>query len=421
MNFLKRFFTKEAALEDDNTDKTEVAKDEMSDENADSEKICATDDKNDCGNEKKAKHKRLFGIGWRCFYAFGGISVILFVIMVISPEFSDLFNRYISSHVRAALALITVILPFSLAEVILILTVPAIVALMVLAVKKYCDSWKTVWAFIGKMFSIAVFLAATYIWGFAPGYYGSTLDAKLEIQKEPVSAQDLRQTADILTELVNEEAKNIQYGEDGFSSMPYSMSKMNSKLLDAYDKLSEEYDFIPVMYSRVKPVMMSELMSYTHITGVYSFFTGEANLNVAFSDYTLPFTAAHELAHQRGVAREDEANFIAFLVCSMSDDSYIRYSGYLNLLEYVSNAYYSADVSAGKADYIELRYALDLNVRLEQKAHSEWFDKYRDSVASDISETVNNIYLQGMGTPGTVSYGMVVDLAVAYYKNKPNK
>src|SRR5438105_6884447 len=38
------------------------------------------------------------------------------------------------------------------------------------------------------------------------------------------------------------------------------------------------------------------------------------------------------MAHQRGFAREDEANFIAFLVCTKASNAYVRYSGYLGAL-----------------------------------------------------------------------------------------
>ena len=204
----------------------------------------------------------------------------------------------------------------------------------------------------------------------------------------------------------------MAFVEDGFSIMPYSYSEMNDRLIDAYDKACDKYSFIQRLDSRLKPVMLSELMSYTHITGVYSFFTGEANINVNFPDYTLPYTAAHELAHQRGIAREDEANFVAFLVCIESEDSYIRYSAYLNLYEYVASALYSADPEL----YFQARAKLSNDVKGEMRAYSEFYEKYRDNVASDVSEAVNNTFLVIQGTEGTKSYGMVVDLAVAYYK-----
>ena len=57
-----------------------------------------------------------------------------------------------------------------------------------------------------------------------------------------------------------------------------------------------------------------------------------------------------------------------------------------------------------------------MTVRYELAAYSEFFDQYRDSVVGEISGAVNDLYLKGNGTEGTQSYGLVVDLAVAYDK-----
>ena len=360
-----------------------------------------------------------FGWGWRSIYILFGISVIIYIIAVISPSFADFFNRYIGSFVRGILAFITNLLPFSLGELLLILLLPLIILAVIIASKNHCDTWKHVLYFSAKLFSAVAIMGILFVFTLGTAYHGTPLDKKLEMDKAPVTKEELRHTADILTEIVNDLVGEIEFEDKSFSVMPYSRNEMNDKLMDAYNKAHEKYAFIPKLQSRVKPVMMSELMSYTHITGIYSYFTGEANINIAFPDYTIPFTAAHELAHQRGIAKEDEANFVAFLVCMESDDPYIKYSAYLSVLEYVSNAYYTADTSKDNADYIELRQALDIRVRYEQKAYSEFFEKYRDNVAADISGATNDIYLQSQGvTEGGKSYGMVVDLAVAYYKNK---
>ena len=167
------------------------------------------------------------------------------------------------------------------------------------------------------------------------------------------------------------------------------------------------------MDTHVKPVLASEVMSHMHITGVYSFFTGEANINVNFPAYTIPFTAAHELAHQRGIAREDEANFVAFLVCMESEDPYVRYSGYMNVYEYVANALWSAD----RELYYKAVARLNEQVKGEMRAYNRFYDQYSGSVAGQVSSTINNSYLQSQGTPGIKSYNMVVDLTVAYFKS----
>ena len=235
----------------------------------------------------------------------------------------------------------------------------------------------------------------------------------LPVDRRNVSAEELRETAEILVDEINKHTDNLGVNAAGSSVMPYGYGKLSQKLVEAYSKVCDEHAFISRFPSRVKPVMLSEPWTYTHISGVYTYFTGEANINVNFPDYTLPFTAAHEMAHQRGIAREDEANFVAFLVCAASDDEYIRYSGYLNLYEYVSSALYSADKDA----YAEVRAKLAPEARREMAAYSAFFDKYRENVAANVTETVNNTYLTMQGTPGTKSYGMVVDLAVAYLRD----
>lgn len=342
-----------------------------------------------------------------------GLSVLLYVAFMLSESFADFFNRYISSVLRAVLAYATAWVPFSLGEFILILSPLLIAAAAIYGSKKYVDSWRDVFIYCSTLISVVALVFSSFILGFAPAYRGSRLDEKLGIDKQEVSADELYSTAVILSESINREKEGVVYNRrTNFSVMPYGLGDMNDKLLDAYDLTCDKYSFVQRLDSRLKPVMLSELMSYTHITGVYSFFTGEANINVAFPDYTIPFTAAHELAHQRGIAREDEANFMAFLVCMESDDPYIRYSAFLNLFEYVTSALYSASPEL----YYSAIATVDADVRLEMQAYSAFFEKYRDSTASKVSGTVNNTSLILQGTEGTKSYGMVVDLAVAYYR-----
>jgi hypothetical protein len=152
-------------------------------------------------------------------------------------------------------------------------------------------------------------------------------------------------------------------------------------------------------------------MTYTHISGVYTFITGETNLNINYPDYVVAYSGAHELAHQRGIAREDEANFVAYLACASSDDDYLRYSGYLSLYRYVASALSAAD----RELYIETASGLDSRVTAEMAAYSAFFDKYRENTVADVSDKMNDTYLTAQGTAGSRSYGMVVDLAVAYF------
>ena len=362
---------------------------------------------------------RLFAAVYRyvpapCFVLFlvALVAAILHVASCFSPGAADMFNASVGSAVRFVLAKATDFFSFSLGEM-LLLSLPVLLALFIIGgVRRRQDKRRFV-RYLAVLLSLLFILYTLFVLTIGCAYHGSSLDQKMGITRRDVAFSELYSTAEYMLQKANESAQDVaQRKVGGATLMGYTTYEMSEKLVSAFDTLRRDYDFLENFRSHPKAVALSRVMSYSHITGVYSYMTGEANLNVDFPDYTLPFTAAHEMAHQRGIAREDEANFIAYLVCISSDDPYIRYSGYLNMFEYLGNALYSASPKA----YYELMEQCSPKVRDEMVAYSQFYDQYRDSVLGEISGAVNDAYLQIQGTPGTRSYGMVVDLAVAYYR-----
>ncbi len=347
---------------------------------------------------------------------FGGLTAVCFIIHMISlasKGFSDVFNRTVGAFFRTVLSYITGWIPVSFAEILLILLIPSAIALIVYIVKIAKDCKKLIKTLIA-LGCVLSYIYCSFVLTFAVAYRGSKLEDKLGLERSELSASELIYVWSILAEKLEEYTSQVTFGNDSLSVMPYSHKELNKKLNSAYKKAAEKYDFISALKSNVKDIMLSEPMTYTHISGVYTFFTGEANLNVNYPDFVLPFTMAHEMAHQRGIAREDEANFVAFLVCLESDDPYILYSTYNNMLRY----YFSPLNKADRDSYVLLRNALPAEFNAEATAYSKFFDKYRESVASDISDKVNDTYLQMQGQPaGRQSYGLVVELTYAYYKS----
>ena len=346
--------------------------------------------------------------------AFALICAIIYLISCFNESFADFINSTLGLGTRFLLAQLSNAVRFSFAEFIILLS-PVLFAVGVWYLLKYrCVSMRASLVSTVCVLSVLSIFLSTFVLCLGTGYRTTSLEEKLELAAVPIDKTELSASTEYLIDRINELSPNTEYNEEGFSKMPYSFEEMNRKLISAYDSASEEYDFITNFYSRLKPVMASEIMTYAHIAGVYSFFTGESNINVNLPDYTIPFTAAHELAHQRGIAREDEANMMAFLVCIRSDDPYIKYSAYLNMFEYVGSALKKAD----SKEFKRLSGELDQNVRIELVAYNNFFKKYEKSVSSQVSSTVNDVYLKAQGTEGKKSYGMVVDLTVAYFKSQ---
>ena len=346
-----------------------------------------------------------------------GCAVLVYVLARFWTAFAEFWARYPSQGLRFILAKLTSWIPFSLAEA-LILSLPVLAAAYIIYSNRALnrsDSPRAFWSCLMPLICAIFLLLSYFCLAFGPCYFRNGLDTNLGFKREAVSAEDLRDCAVWLSGEIEAIEDQIAYGASGHSYMPYSYYEMTGKLNDAFAAYAEKADYISSFRASVKPVVLSVPMTYTHISGVYTFFTGEANVNVNFPDFCTPYTTAHEMSHQRGIAREDEANVVAFLVCMESDDVYIRYSALVNLLQYVSSALSRADSELYATVY---RGHYSSALRSELSAYSKFFDEYRQSTASTVVGAVNDTFLQSQGqTQGTQSYGLVVDLFVAYYKS----
>ncbi len=356
-----------------------------------------------------------FPIVPRIFFILGLLSAVLYIMFIYNTPFADFFNENISQFIRTVFAKITSVFPFSLAEAI-IFTMPVTAFLTLRCIFRHMDTHPHGFGrSVVSLISVVALLFSVFTLNVASGYRSTTLDVKLGYATGDVSVDELKATAEYTVEKLNALADSINFTPGG-SVRSYTHSDTVKKAVSSYDKLEEKYGFVASFGAPVKRLAISPLMTYTHISGIYTFFTGEANLNTNYPEYINVFTIAHEMAHQRGIARENEANFIAYLVCTESDDVYMQYSGHLNMFEYLMSALYKVSIN----DWEKLYSRLDSRVYDELVSYSEFFEKYNNSTASEVTGTVNDIYLQSQGTPGTKSYGMVVDLAVEHYKALKN-
>lgn len=350
----------------------------------------------------------------RAAFLIFALSAILYAVCLRWVGVADAVNSTLSVWVRRVLSLATVYLPFSLFELIIILS-PAWLALVIIAIVRRGKSPLLRVRSAVSVLAVITLLLTSYIYTLGVGYHTTQVSDKIGIEdRSDITAEELYATVLTVVEEINAIAPTLDF-LDGETRMPYSVNELSERLVLAYDALVAEYPILTNYPSRVKPVYFSTVMSDLGISGIYSFFTGEANVNIEYPDYCLPFTAAHEMAHQRGICRENEANFVAFLAAIRSDDGYIRYSGYLNAYEYLASALYSADPDL----YYGARDLLDERAISDMRAASAVYNKHKDSILGKINDRVNDAYLKANGTDGIVSYGYVVRLVVEYLAAEP--
>lgn len=338
------------------------------------------------------------------------------------PEAAEFLSSTVSFALRWILAKATYLIPFSVGEALLIILPFAVIIYLAGKIIQTVRSRRPSILAGGLLRLLSLAGAVYFLYAATHGinFYRYTIEENMGLTRRLLSADDLEGAyvilRDMSAELIN--SSDEIYSSGGSTRMPFTRGEMDKKLMTAYASLRKKYPMFNNVAAPVKPIILSVPMTYTHIAGVYSFFTGESNINTNFPDYTLPYTAAHEMSHQRGIAREDEANFAAFLVCMESEDDYIRYSGMTGMLEYLSNALYKADSER----YFALVQTLDGTILNEFTAYRLFFDKYREAAVAKVSSAVNDSFLKAQGQEmGEASYGRVVDLAVVWLEQEYGK
>lgn len=222
------------------------------------------------------------------------------------------------------------------------------------------------------------------------------------------SADELRKVCVRLTQEVNSLAEDVKREENGLLQLE---SSEKSGAVGAMERLAETFPSLEGFYPFPKELIVSEVLSYQGLTGIYLPFTVEANYNGDMPAYDKPFTACHELSHLRGFMQEEEANFIAFLACIGSERADFRYSGYLSGWVYCMNALYRADYESWQ----EVRPMLSSAAEPDLAANNDFWDRY-EGIISESADQVNDAYLKANGqADGVQSYSRMTDLIVAYY------
>lgn len=255
---------------------------------------------------------------------------------------------------------------------------------------------------------LSVWAGFCLLWGV--NYWTDGFQDKSGIYAQPVALEDLREVTAYFAARAGETAGAVERDGHGLFAVPREEILANS--VRAYDGITETFPFLAFDDPGVKPMAFSRLMSALDFTGFYSSFTGESNVNVDSPACMLPSTVAHELAHQRGFASEQECNFLAVLASTSCADPAYQYSGWLIGYVYLGNALYSREPE----EYWAIRETLPEEVRLDLAYNNAYWAQFQDTAVQRASNKVYDGILKGYGEErGIQSYGTVVDLLVAYY------
>ena len=311
--------------------------------------------------------------------------------------------------VHRALAALNSHLPFSVAEALIGLAAAAVIAYIiyiVISMLRGGGRLKRLYAAVINLLAagLAVYAGFCMLWGVY--YYGDDFMTRSALENENISVEQLEAVTRYFVERSNEYAEQVPRDEDG--NYIADRAAILARSDEVYENIERELPCLAGPAVRAKGVYFSRLMSYTDFTGFFFPFTAEANVNTDFPPALFASTVAHELAHQRGVAKEQEANFVAVLASLAYGDTEYCYSACLLAYTHLGNALYSADYEAWKSIYL----SLSEDVRRDFAANREYWAQFETPVQK-VSNTVYEGFLYSYDQDmGLKSYGACVDLLV---------
>lgn len=329
------------------------------------------------------KHKTAFSL-----LAAGLAALALFFLLRGNAAAMNWWVWRVSMPVKRALGAVTDCLPFSVCEAGATLLI--LLALGLLVRCGICRRGLGVWA---------LHLVCLLVWGYAAvcGLWGTQYYAdSLAGQAPAVSVEQLAAVTDYFARKANETACEMPSRQD-----------ILTHSAGLYDPLTGRWPRLAGPERRAKPAFYSKLMSAAGFTGYLCPLTGESTLNVDCPAAFLPVTVAHEYAHQRGVAAEQEANYFGILAALNGDGAY-QYSAWLFGYLHLSNALYSADREMAAQSWQSLCGTAQRDLQDNNAYWAGW-----EGPAKEAGETVYEAFLQSYGQElGMKSYGACVDLLV---------
>ena len=313
----------------------------------------------------------------------------------------------VSMPVKRALGALCDPLPFSVCEAGATVLIAGALALLGRAVWLACHGRP---AALGAW---ALHLAVLVLWGYVgvcalwgTQYYAESFAEKAGMSAPPVSAERLAAVTAYFGRQVAACADSVP--RDAAGCFAVSREDLLADTEGVYDGLVGRWPFLDGPERRAKPAFYSKLMSAWGFTGYLCPLTGESTLNVDSPEVFLPVTIAHEYAHQRGVAAEQEANFVGIVAAITSGKEAWVYSGWLYGYLHLSNALYRADPEAAAA----CSAALPETARRDFAKNNAYWARWEGPV-QEVGETVYEAFLHSYGQElGMQSYGACVDLLV---------
>ena len=316
--------------------------------------------------------------------------------------------------IRSAVSQVTRLVPLPVIELIaacfaISFVITLIVRFIRLLMRKEYAFVRLLSLFIGVVIFAAYLFPAFYImWGF--NMFRQPLEKNMELPDRQYTTEELNMVCLDLAQKAARLRDEVTVDTSGIFSA--DLDPMLDSVREACLRFGEQNPKFKADCPTANQLLTSEYFSRCGISGIYIFLTEEPCINVNEPCLYLAHSAAHETAHYIGYAHEEDANFLAFLICSGSDDPNVAYSGYMHALLNCGNTLARADKEAYNALYGTYSDGMIADIE-DYRVH---YRKYADTKTWEKSNEINDNYLKfNEQEKGVLSYQEDVALILKYY------
>lgn len=266
------------------------------------------------------------------------------------------------------------------------------------------------WVLLRKYLKLGllVYLVFSLFWGL--NYDRQGIEKQLDLKLATYSVDDLFTLTAVLQQRLNFYAERtdslarLRYNENDF---------LFAKGAEAYQTAKAKYPFLTYSPASIKPSIFTPVGHWFGFTGYYNPFSAEAQLKTSIPVFAKPFVVAHEIAHQIGYAKENEASFVAYLTAKNSADISFIYSTYFELYR---DAVFQCMLTPTKTLTETLRKNIHPQVRRDLEELRIYLARNKNFIEPFMSGAYDK-YLRLNNQPkGKATYDEVIAYLIAYMK-----
>ena len=255
---------------------------------------------------------------------------------------------------------------------------------------------------------LLVYVSFNLLWGLNYNRHGIAKQLNLDVRS--YTTEELDTLANSLQKKLNFYAAQI----DTITREDYLAKKKNlfSEASASFLVAERQFPFLTYKIQSLKPSLVGFLGKYVGFHGYYNPFSGEGQVKASIPRFLQPFVACHEIAHQVGYAKENEANFVGFLACRESTSIDFRYSAYYDMYSYAIREIYKSDFKKAVA----IDSLIHPTVKRDRREYARYLFRMENRVAPFMLKMYDGYLRMNNQPKGYRTYNEVVTWLVAYYK-----